>query len=82
MAGLTFNRNLLKQAIEELYAAFAPKKQDYELYVDLFGSRQRRGTCTEKFIGEKRDILACMNYRFSKQVRMDMLYGLMLHEIR
>ncbi|CAG9093180.1 unnamed protein product [Plutella xylostella] len=70
-------------ALNLIRAAFAPKKQPHEIYVDLFSSHQRDREPIDDFLCAKRALLAQLpSKRHKEEEQIDLIYGLLNTEMK
>ncbi|CAK9806345.1 Activity-regulated cytoskeleton associated protein 1 [Anthophora plagiata] len=71
-----------KKAMDWMRTAFAPRKPAYQIYAEIFGSKQDAETATDTFITQKRALLADLPYQQPEEAEMDMIYSLLRVQLR
>lgn len=71
-----------EEATDLMQAAFAHQKPGYQVYAELFGTKQEQGTATDSFIAQKRSLLSELPYELPKEAEIDMIYSLLRVEIK
>lgn len=71
-----------KKATELLQSAFAPLKPAYQIYGEIFSTKQLEDTPTDVFIAQKRELIACLPHERSEEIQLDMIYLLLRLKIR
>lgn len=69
-------------AMAMLQDSFAPKKTAYEIYADVFSSKQEANEPTDEFIKQKRALLAELANPHPDDVQIDMIYWMLKKQIR
>lgn len=70
------------KATELMRIAFAPKKPSYQIYAEIFGTKQEQSSSTDSFIAQKRALLAELTHAHPEEVQLDMVYSLLKLQIR
>lgn len=71
-----------KEATDKIKQAFAPKRPEYRVYMEIFGKKQDKFTPTDTFIFQKRALLAEIPDELTEKIQLDMVYGLLDQAIR
>lgn len=69
-------------AMAMLQDSFAPKRAAYEIYSELFSSKQDANAPTDEFIKQKRALLAELPNPHPEEVQIDMIYWMLKKPIR
>ncbi|KAJ3662387.1 hypothetical protein Zmor_006738 [Zophobas morio] len=71
-----------REATELLREAFAPRRPNHRLFLDIFNNPQDEKTPTDKFITVQRERLAQMTRDLDEEWQLDIIYGLLRYYIR
>ncbi|CAK9799201.1 Activity-regulated cytoskeleton associated protein 1 [Anthophora plagiata] len=71
-----------KRATELLQSAFAPRKPAYQIYGDIFATKQREETPTDVFVAQKRELISCLPHERTEEIQLHMIYSLLRLKIR
>jgi hypothetical protein len=71
-----------KQAMKLLKERFSPKKPPYQIYAEVFATKQDAYIKTEIFVGQKRALLDNLPQPHPEHVQIDMIYSLLRSQIR
>lgn len=69
-------------AIKALRSQFAPRKPAYQIYIDVFATKQTETEPTDIFIYKKRELLAQLSTPHKEEIEIDIVYGLLNLNIR
>lgn len=70
------------QAMSMLQDSFAPKRAAYEIYAEVFSSKQEGNVATDEFVKQKRALLADLPNPHPDDVQVDMIYWMLKKQIR
>ena len=70
------------KAKNELRATYAKKRSNDQLYLQLFSTPQEEGTMTDRFICDKRSLLAQFRPIHDEATQLDMVYALMIQRVK
>lgn len=72
-----------KAALKLLREHFSPAKPSYQIYMEIFETKQRSGEVIDAYVCKQRDLLAKLpEGRHSEEVELDFIYGLLQQTYR
>lgn len=69
-------------AMAMLQEAYAPRRAAYEIYADLFSTKQEASVATDEFVKRKRALLAELAEPHSEEAQIDMIYWMLRKQVR
>ncbi|KYB29879.1 hypothetical protein TcasGA2_TC034535 [Tribolium castaneum] len=81
-SGVKNNVDTWDAAMQLIRNAFAPRRPNYRLFLEIFGEPQPEGMPTDRYVTIQRDRLAQMTRHLDEEWQIDVVYGLLRHKIR